>query len=194
MEKPAVAAPPDIPSLSAGLARGEESAFQDFYALYFDRLLRYLLALSRGREDLARDALQSTLIRVAKHARRFETEAAFWSWLAVLARSALVDEQRKSARYGSFLSRWFAHSEIHRDAAKAVSEEDTEKRLTDSLELALERLPDDERALAQSKYFDGQSVRDIASALGASEKAVESRLTRLRRKLKDLILEDIAHE
>jgi len=116
-----------------------------------------------------------------------------WSWLAVLARSALVDEQRKSARYGSFLSRWFAHSEIH-SAAEALAEEDTEKRLTDSLEMALERLPDDERALAQSKYYDGQSVRDIASALGASEKAIESRLTRLRRKLKDLILEDIAHE
>ena len=190
MEKPAAIRAPDIPSLSARLAGGGESAFREFYALYFSRLLRYLLALARGREDLARDALQSTLIRVAKHAKPFETEEAFWSWLTVLARSALVDEQRKSARYGSFLSRWFAHREV----IEAVPEADAAARLSESLETALAQLPEDERALVLSKYIDGQSVRDIAAEMGTTEKAVESRLTRLRRKLKDLILENCSHE
>ena len=46
-------------------------------------------------------------------------------------------------------------------------------------------LPTDERALIEWKYFDRQSVRDIAARLQTTEKTIESRLGRIRRKLKE---------
>jgi DNA-directed RNA polymerase specialized sigma24 family protein len=60
-----------------------------------------------GREEAAREALQSTFLRVARYIKRFDSEAAFWSWLTVLAKSALVDEQRKQQRYLGLLNRFF---------------------------------------------------------------------------------------
>src|SRR5687767_10405783 len=85
----------EIGRLTAEMARGGEEAFREFYERYFDRLLGYLLVLTRGREDAAREALQSAMLRVLKHIKRFEREDAFWSWLTVLARTALVDQERK---------------------------------------------------------------------------------------------------
>ncbi len=50
LREPALSAP-DIASLTARMARGEEEAYRRFYALYFDRLLRYLLVVT-GDEQL----------------------------------------------------------------------------------------------------------------------------------------------
>jgi len=43
-----------------------------------------------GNEHAAREALQAALVRVVRHVRLFDAEDKFWSWLTVLARSALV--------------------------------------------------------------------------------------------------------
>ena len=171
------------------MARSEESAFREFFGLYFQRLLRYLLVMAHGNEELAREALQLTLLRVARHVKRFENEEAFWNWLAVLAHSSLVDEQRKSKRYLSFLTRWFEQKE-----SPAFPEQQAEDRLAECLMANLSALQTEERELITRKYFEGESVREIASALSLSEKAVESRLTRIRAKLKNLILERLKDE
>src|SRR3989442_913928 len=89
----------DTAALTVRMARGDESAYREFYAGYFDRLLRYLLVVTQGREEAAREALQLTLMRVVRHIKKFDTETALWSWLTVLARSSVVDEQRKRTRY-----------------------------------------------------------------------------------------------
>jgi RNA polymerase sigma factor (sigma-70 family) len=62
------------------------------------------------------------------------------------------------------------------------------------LEQNLALLCPDERDLLQRKYFAGQSVREIAAELQTSEKSVESRLVRIRRKLKAALLESLRNE
>jgi DNA-directed RNA polymerase specialized sigma24 family protein len=52
---------------------------------------------------------------------------------------------------------------------------------------ALARLPEPVAALLLRKYFDGASVADLSAELGASEKAVESQLTRARAALHEAI-------
>ena len=44
------------------------------------------------------------------------------------------------------------------------------------------------------KYTDSRSVRSIADELQTTDKAVESRLGRIRRKLKDIMLTELKHE
>jgi RNA polymerase sigma factor (sigma-70 family) len=62
------------------------------------------------------------------------------------------------------------------------------------LEKHVALLPADERALVEWKYFENRSVRAIAEVLEISEKAVESRLTRARVKLKEAVLAELKHE
>ena len=179
-----------VPALTARMARGDEAAFREFFARYFDRLLRYLLVVTRGREEIAREALQLTMLRVARHVRRFESEPVFWSWLTVLARSAAIDEQRRGRRYAALLDRFFRTAP---DPGPSGTDE-ADARLERSLAGNLTTLPDDERHLLERKYLEGASVRALADELETTEKAVESRLVRVRRKLKQSLLAQLNRE
>ena len=181
---PAEESPPeplDVAALTRRMAAGDESAYRTFYDAYFNRLSRYLLVVTAGDEDTAREALQAALVRVVRHIKVFPSDAVFWSWLTVLARSALSDQTRKRRRYLAFLDRFTQHARSSRRLRRM------ERRMPNwsrcwSAGLRI--------CLAMSgPWWSGntsrrQSVREIAGEASTSEKAVESRLVRIRRKLK----------
>ena len=179
MESPAAAHPgAEIFRLTAALAAGDESAFREFHAAYFDRLLRYLIVVTRGDEQAARDALQETFTRVARHARRFDAEEKFWSWLTVLARSAAADGGRKRRSYWRLLT---SYAQSWMPSAQPETETDeADERLQSLLLEGLNELRAEDRALIESKYLHGASVRELAAQTNLTEKAVESRLSRAR--------------
>ena len=158
--------PPETSVLTRRMAAGDETAYSLFYDAYFDRLWRYLIVVTAGNEDAAREALQATLTRVVRHIRIFSSEPAFWSWLTVLARSALSDQSRKRRRYLAFLERFSQHA-------------------------AVESTPHDDRA---DERLQQLLDRHIAAELQTSEKTVESRLTRVRQKLKNTVLAELKNE
>lgn len=168
--------------MTQAMARGDDAAFARFFEIYFNRLLRYLLAISRGNEAGARDALQDTMTHVARHVRRFDDEQALWDWLAVLARSAARDAGRKQTRYRRLLARF-----VERNGGRSAFGRDvdpSEERMNAALSAALGALPPLERRLIEQKYFHRASVRELAQARDLTEKAVESRLLRARRVLR----------
>ena len=182
---------PEVVALTRRMARGDETAYRLFYDAYFDRLLRYLLVVTGGNEEAAREALQLALVRVVRHVKAFDTEEKFWSWLTVLARSALADESRKRRRYFSFLERFTRHLQTGTVAPDSGEADDQLRALLAS---NLTALPGDERQLVEQKYLLRQSVREIADGQQTTEKAVESRLSRVRRKLKDAVLVELKNE
>jgi RNA polymerase sigma-70 factor, ECF subfamily len=173
------------------MADGDETAYRDFYDAYFDRLLRYLLVVTGGNEESAREALQLALLRVVRHIKAFETEEIFWSWLTVLARSAFADETRKRRRYFAFLDRFTRDQET---GPAAMDNGEADEQLRVLLESKLTALPEDERQLVERKYILRQSVREIADGQQTTEKAVESKLSRIRRKLKEAVLDELKNE
>ena len=182
---------PEVVALTRRMARGDETAYRLFYDAYFDRLLRYLLVVTGGNEEAAREALQLALVRVVRHVKAFDTEEKFWSWLTVLARSALADESRKRRRYFSFLERFTRHLQTGTVAPDSGEADDQLRALLAS---NLTALPADERQLVEQKYLLRQSVREIADGRQTTEKAVESKLSRVRRKLKDAVLTGLKNE
>lgn len=175
----------------ARLQRGDEGAWTEFHQEYSPRLYRYLLVATGGREEAAAEALQQTWLRCVRHLRPFPSEAALWSWLTVLARSALIDDERKRGRFRRFLERWrfwdpgpSADGDPHPDA---------EARMLESLQAELERLPSSDRALIEAKYLQRRPTRELAEELGTTDKAVESRLARLRIKLRSTVNSRLKH-
>jgi RNA polymerase sigma-70 factor (ECF subfamily) len=177
-------------ALTGRMARGEEAAYREFYDAYFQRLFGYLLVVTHGHEEAAREALQATMLRVVRHIKPFVTEEVFWSWLTLLARSSVIDEHRKQSRYLNFLGRLFGS----RPDDSSPAREGTEEQLLAILEANLPRLAVDDRDLIQRKYYERCSVKEIAAALGLTEKAVEMRLARARLRLKQLVLQTIRTE
>jgi RNA polymerase sigma factor (sigma-70 family) len=175
-----------VAELTRRLAAGDEAAFREFHDLYFGRLYRFLLVVARGEEHAARDALQETMLRVARHAREFDDEEIFWSWLKAVARNVARDGGRKRRRYLAVLER-FAF--FRSDAVPVESrEEDTLRSLMDE---SLTELAPMDRQLVEGKYLHGSTVLELAADTGLTVKAVESRLARLRRRLAERMLEGL---
>jgi RNA polymerase sigma-70 factor (ECF subfamily) len=172
----------DIAVLTAAIAGGDEQAFAEFHQRYFGRLYNFLLVVTRGNEVQARDALQDTLVRVARHPKVFHEEEAFWRWLKVVARNTARDEGRKRLRYFALLERFAL--DRNGDGLPGADE----NRLKSLLMESMEELPPEDRDLMEAKYLQGAAVKSIAPEMGLSDKAVESRLVRLRRQLRECLL------
>lgn len=177
--------------LTTALAACDEEAFRQFYAAYFDRLLRYHLVIAHGDEHAAREALQETLLRLTRHARRFDDPEAFWCWLTVLARSSAADTGRKRHRYWRLIAS-YARSLIQPAVMPAAADADEELRQL--LNSTLAELPPEERSLVEGKYLRRATVRELAAESGLTEKAIESRLLRARRLLREKMLTKLRHE
>ena len=182
--------PSDVQTLTARMSRGDEAAFHGFYKLYFNRLLRYLFVVAGGQEEIAREALQLTFVHVARHVRQFDSESAFWNWLAMLARNCVMDEMRKRNRYQSLLARFLQH----RPADADLKSIDADARFSELVQDELASLPADERALLERKYLNGETVRGLADEWQMTEKAMESLLLRVRRKLKNAVFNRLQNE
>jgi RNA polymerase sigma-70 factor, ECF subfamily len=176
-----------VAHLTRRLAAGDDEAFREFHARYFDRLYQFLLLVARGQEHEAQEALQETLLRVAKYAREFQTEEAFWCWLRVVARSAARDAGRKRRRYLVVLER-FAFFWRNGEGDPGLHEEN---RLQAMLAESLAELPPDDRRLIEGKYLEGAAVKELSAATGLTDRAVESRLLRLRRQLREMLLKKL---
>jgi RNA polymerase sigma-70 factor (ECF subfamily) len=176
-----------LAALTRRLAAGDEAAFREFHAAYFQRLFRYVLVLTRGDEPMACDTTQDTLLRVVRHARPFEEEKIFWDWLTRLARSAAADHGRKTSRYRRMLGLFLSQQSEETPAPE-------ESPLQDALALALQTLPEPDRELLLAKYERGDSVRELSATAGVTEEAIESRLARARRALREAAFHILRHE
>lgn len=166
-------------------------AYRTFYNAYFGRLLRYLLVVTGGNEEAARESLQLAFVRVVRHIKVFDTEEKFWSWLTVLARSAAADERKKKRRYLAFLDRFTVETGFGNNGANDLQ---ADEQLQNLLKRYIATLPPDEQQVIEAKYLARRSVRDIADDLLTTEKAIESKLSRVRKKLKDAVLAALNHE
>lgn len=174
----------DVAVLTRGLVRGDEELYREFHRRYFDRLYGLALVLTRGREIEAQEAVQETLCRVARHARRFDREEVFWCWLVALARSAVRDAGRRQNRY------WRLLRSYARDWLPVVSRGAPEENgiLDDLVKACVGELDPADRRLVEGKYAERRSTRDLAAEIGLTDRAVESRLYRLRGHLRERVL------
>jgi len=186
-EPTAGAAVSDLRELTRAVCCGDATAFTRFYDLYSWRLYKHLLILAKGNEAEAREVLQTVVVKLAKGFKVFDEERRLWGWLCRLARNSYVDLCRARRRDRRFVP-------LEEYKAELVEARDGEHRLSASLHHALEQLTPEERELIRAAYVDERPLQELATASGRTYKAVESRLARLRRKLKTNLLNHLRHE
>ncbi len=175
-----------LSEMTTGMAHGAEDAYARFYQEYQRRLYRYVYVLVGGRADEALDVSQDTMLRVMRHIREFHSEPVFWDWLTCLARSAATDSGRKASRWARLLR-------TLSDQPPVTPPMTPPEDMAPLLQRALTMLSEDDQALLSAKY-SGRSVRELAVELGQSEGAIESRLVRLRARIREQVLEWKRHE
>ncbi len=160
--------------LTRGLVGCDEQAWRDLHALYFARLKSQAMARGVPEGDAA-EVVQRVYLRVLRHAKVFATEDALAAWLGCLTRCEAIDFTRRSKRR-SWMGERFQHWQ---EAGRPGQEIDGE-----ALESAMLALAEEDRRLVSRHYLDGWSQEELAVEQQTSVKAVESKLARLRRRLR----------
>jgi len=173
-----------------GILRGDEHSFNLFYDRYYDRLYRYLIVIAPLDEELVRETMQEAMIRILRYIKPFENESIFWGWLTRVAKSALFDliRRRKSS---AKLDRLITDNKV---IPLYPDETDSDEKLLEALQKVKDKLNEEERALIDAYYIQGEKQTDLAVIYGTTAKAIESRLARLRKKMKTMILQDLDNE
>ena len=151
---------------------------------YYGPLLRYMIAPILPDPQDREDCLSETTLRVWEGIARFDPQRGSWNaWLTAVARNTALNHARQ-------LSRHSGASELTGEipAPQPSPEEQlVRKERQTALRRALAQLSDGEQALFYRKYYYLQSTAQIASELGMTERAVEGRLYRVKKRLRRLL-------
>ena len=180
----------DWRQLTTRIAAGDEAAFAHFYEHFFDRLFRYVLVMTHGDEQLSRDLLQKTMLKVVRYLKPFPDETIVWSWLTQITKTSFIDLLRSQKRAPEFV----ALDLVSHLSQPQDEREDENMVLEAALEEAVKLLAVDEQELIQSVYFEERSHKQIAELMRSTPKAVESKLARVRQKLRSLLTRILSDE
>jgi len=164
-------------ALLVRIAGHDSAAMKELYLLYHRRLARFLMRLTT-RYDLAEEIINDTFWVVWQHAGDFRGASRVSTWILGIAyRRGL-----KTLRYAGPPP---ADTEVETEAAS--EEPAQQEELTEWLDVALRRLPLEQRMVIELAYHVGHSCEEIASIMQCPVNTVKTRMFHARRKLKTLL-------
>lgn len=156
--------------------QGDGSAYAELVARYQDRIYRFLLRLTRSRDD-ALDIAQETFLRAYQGLPGWQPRAPFAAWLFRIARNLAFDLLRRHQRVE------FVALDDDADVADSAPTPDAALAATQrvgQLEAALARLPLEQREALLLREIEALSYEDIAGVLDVQLGTVKSRIARAR--------------
>lgn len=174
----------------------ERDAFEEFFAVYFGRLIRFCRTRVRD-EQAVEDIVQETLVKAISNLNSYRGEALLYTWLCGICRNQISDWYRRNAKQ---LDKNVSIDEDPNILAAieslGISVQDSmseQLALKDMVTLALDHLPERYGSILEMKYLEGLSVQEISERVGSGKLATQSLLSRARTAFKAGFLE-IANE
>jgi RNA polymerase sigma-70 factor (ECF subfamily) len=176
-------------SLVEAAAAGDLDAFETLVRRHQTRLVGYLRGMTHTESD-AEDLAQDAFLRAYRSLKGFQGTSSFKTWLYQIATNVFrtwLEKKRNQANLSA--ESLDAPAPGHDERPEPAGELDPERRhvMRDSLERALQALPEDQRAAVLLRDVEGFEYREIAEQLGVPLGTVESRIFRGRQRLRELL-------
>lgn len=164
---------------------GDTSAFEEIIARYEAKVLNLALRFTRNQED-AEEVMQDVFITVYRKIDGFRGQSAFSSWLYRIVVNAAFMKLRKKKQNQTVSMEDLAPAIkqycMERDGVASTHSYNiaVTHELQEVLQRAIDRLPDQYRAVFVLRDIDGLSNQETGQILDLSIPAVKSRLHRSR--------------
>jgi RNA polymerase sigma-70 factor (ECF subfamily) len=159
----------------------------DFHREFYAKFYRFVFIQTGAPHSDVEDIVQEALLAAWHGREKYAREAEFETWIAAIAKHKIADYWRARKRTER------RNLEAVREALGRAETLRIPDELLDTVEMrevideALSRLEPSYARVLLLRYLNDRSVRAIASELGESEAAVESRLSRARDAFRSLI-------
>lgn len=156
----------------------------DALVRYYGPLIRYVIAPILQDPQDREDCFSEVTMQIWDKIGQFdEVRGSLKAWLTAVARNTALNYKRNSARHRQ--TERLTEKEVSPDLTPEERYIQQEQRV--KLQLALKSLNPNEQMLFYRKYYYLQSTAQIASELGMTERAVEGKLYRIKRKLRQML-------
>lgn len=152
----------------------------NLYAVHAARIHRFLRDLL-GDATLAKDATQETFLRAHKKLRSLEPGWSVAPWLFGIARNVSLEIRKTRGR----ANRYILHEEADAPATDCPEREYLGREAGRVIDLALEKLSEERRAMLLLRLDHGLSYDEIAVTMGCSLAKVKIEIFRAREVLRD---------
>jgi RNA polymerase sigma factor (sigma-70 family) len=165
--------------LMARLAAGDREALAPLMERHYRRLYGIALSYLRHPDD-ALDVVQETFVKAFQKADRWDGSTEAGPWLSRVAVNQSIDRwRRRKRRQATFTPL----AEGDHDDALAATDPNPDRtvlgrEMRDHLAVALEGLPERQRAVVMLRHYQEMSLEEIAETLGMRLGTVKSTLHR----------------
>ena len=179
----------DERELIESVLRKDRKAAAQLVAAHIDAVYAYARHRLAPHADLVDDVVQDVFLAALKGLAAFEGQSSLRTWLVAIARHKIEDIYRQRLRAALTLD--LDSTEDEPIAHEIPPDEQIDKaRAGARTQRVLERMPERYALILLWRYWEQRSAREVATAIGATEKSVERLLARARAKFKELWLKE----
>jgi RNA polymerase sigma-70 factor (ECF subfamily) len=173
------------------LAEGDDLALNHLMDAWSQQLISYLMRLT-GSHATACDLAQESFVRVHRHRLEYRASQKFSTWLFAIATNLARNHARWRSRHPESLTEPEQLRELPIAGSRASPDQQaaTNERLA-AVQQAVSELPHDLREVLILSTWHGLSHAEIARIQDTTEKAVEVRLYRARKLLREMLGEHL---
>ena len=168
---------------------GDKDAFGVLYNKTYNQVFYTVKSMIKD-DDAVNDILQDSYVKAFMHMDSFKGDDKFLPWIKQIAANTARDwlKKKKPMLFTDLNDDdddMAFEEQIEDEREENIPEKLIEQKETIRLVREIvDSLPDDQRAVIGMYYYENKSVNDIASAMGASQSAIKSRLKYGRDKIK----------
>ena len=184
-----IAADLDERELVASILRKDRKAAARFVAAHIDAVYGYARQRLAPRVELVDDVVQEVFVAALRGLAAFQGQSSLRSWLIGITRHKVEDVYRQRLRAPETFDDSMAGPEPVTNAAP-LDEQIDARRARDKAQRILARMPERYGLLLLWRYWEQRSTREMATAIGMTEKSVERALARARAQFREFWLKE----
>jgi len=168
-------------ALQQRLSRGDETAFQETFELYFRVLVLFATKFSLDKET-AEDLVQDVFVKLYEQKDRLQFHSSLKAFLYQSVRNRCIDLIRSSK------TRERHHVEIKAGAElEGLNSEELmiQSELEEKIFQSIQQLPEQCQLIFKMNRFEGKKNQEIAEALNISKRTVETQISKALKRLRE---------
>ena len=185
----ALSASSDERELITSVLRNDRKAAARLVAAHIDAVYGFARHRLSPHTDLVDDVVQDVFLAALKGLAAFDGQSSLRTWLVAIARHKIEDIYRQRLR--AALAFDLDSIEYEPPSTEIPLDERIDKaRVNAKTRRVLERMPERYALILLWRYWEQRSAREVAAAIGTTEKSVERLLARARARFKELWLKE----
>ena len=181
----------DVRELVRGLVtrakKGDRAAYQELVTRYQKRVFGILFGMLHSRED-AMELSQDVFIKVYQRIGEFEEKSSFYTWVYRIAVNLAIDFRRREwkkvhTEYDDSVADQGVDDGIFQRERGSPEDAARNRQLGERIQQALEKLPEEQKAVLVMREIDGLSYQEMADVMNCSIGTIMSRLFYARKKM-----------